>query len=87
MTDVRNGYFYSFRSIDYTKNYAFSLVWIRRPAKILQEMTEYSRRPCGSESYDRPKHAAKASKHPGAEMSADVVIRKFREDSWTSGQL
>ena len=53
---------------------------IRRPAKMLQKMAEYSRRPYGSESYDRPKHAAKASKHPGAEMSADVVIRKFRED-------
>jgi hypothetical protein len=47
---------------------------------MLQKMAEYSRRPYGSESYDWPKHDAKASKHPGAEMSADVVIRKFRED-------
>ena len=56
------------------------VVWIRRPAKMLQKTAEYSRRLCSSESYDRPKHAAKASKHPGAEMFVDVVIRKFRED-------
>ena len=50
-----------------------------RPAKMFQEITEYSQRPCGNESFDRSKHAAKASKYPWAEMFTDVVIRKFKE--------
>ena len=42
-------------------------------------MTDYSRRPCGTESSDRSKHAAKSSKYSWAEMFVGVVIRKFRE--------
>lgn len=42
-------------------------------------MAEYSRCPCGNESPDQSKHAAKTSKYPWAEMFVDVVIWKFRE--------
>ena len=39
-------------------------------------MTEYSRRPCGNESSDRSKHAAKTSKYSWAEM---VGGRRYTE--------